>query len=255
MDFQPTAQPSWPGAGFGWSRRARLDWRAWPGGWGWRGRRKPVLGLAAASMPRTPVIPPARPLTHSGGCACHGKKKEEQEQKRHCGWLVRSLSAGKGSDPYLFDLTDLIHAWRGSTCVDQGRHLPGIAIYQPSPGNCRRRRGVGWGCPRHGCRGQAPRDGFTASPPSDTSPPPHGTPQSRFGFGFGSAGAGRSPVKCSRLRRPHFLYFSLISRRRSSRKPWAVIGSGYRLGFSGVMHEGSTSIRKSGFGCRKNGTE
>ena len=50
-------------------------------------------------------------------------------------------------------------------------------------------------------------------------------------------------------------YFSLISRRRSSRNPWAVIGSGYRLGFSGVMHEGSTSIRKSGFGCRKNGTE
>ena len=50
-------------------------------------------------------------------------------------------------------------------------------------------------------------------------------------------------------------YFSLISRRRSSRKPWAVIGSGYRLGLSGVMHDGSTSIRKSGFGCRKNGTE
>ena len=27
------------------------------------------------------------------------------------------------------------------------------------------------GCPRHGCRGQAPKDGFTASPPSDTTPP------------------------------------------------------------------------------------
>ncbi len=27
------------------------------------------------------------------------------------------------------------------------------------------------GCPRHGCRGQAPMDGFTASPQSDTAPP------------------------------------------------------------------------------------
>ncbi|TDV32321.1 hypothetical protein N440_3220 [Stenotrophomonas sp. CC22-02] len=32
------------------------------------------------------------------------------------------------------------------------------------------------GCPRHGCRGQAPRDGFTASPHSDTAPPSHGKP-------------------------------------------------------------------------------
>ncbi len=58
-----------------------------------------------------------------------------------------------------------------------------------------------------------------------------------------------------RLAAAFVAYFSLISRRRSSRKPWAVIASGYRLGLSAVMHEGSTSIRKSGFGCRKNGTE
>ena len=50
-------------------------------------------------------------------------------------------------------------------------------------------------------------------------------------------------------------YLSLISRKRCSRKPWAVIGSGYRLGLSAETHEGSTSIRKSGLGCRKNGTE
>ena len=113
------------------------------------------------------------------------------------------------------------------------------------------------GCPRHGCRGQAPRDGFTASPPSDTSPPPYGTPQSRFGFGFGLCGCRAQPCKEKGRLSAAFTsyYFSLISRRRSSRKPWAVIASGYRLGFSAVMHEGSTSIRKSGFGCRKNGTE
>ncbi len=58
-----------------------------------------------------------------------------------------------------------------------------------------------------------------------------------------------------RLAAAFVAHFSLISRRRSSRKPCAVIGSGYRLGLSGVMHDGSTSIRKSGFGCRKNGTE
>src|SRR5690606_34358022 len=50
-------------------------------------------------------------------------------------------------------------------------------------------------------------------------------------------------------------YFSLISRNLSSRYPCAVIASGYRLGFASVTHDGSTSIRKSGFGCRKNGVE
>ena len=30
------------------------------------------------------------------------------------------------------------------------------------------------GCPRHGCRGQAPRDGFTASPHDPTAPAKRG---------------------------------------------------------------------------------
>ncbi len=204
--------------------------------------------------------PPARPLTHSGGSGRHGKKKEEQgqEQKQHSGAPPGWTSPLPHVDP-----TDSIHAWRGSTAVT-GK--------LSKAGRCRMA-----GCPRHGCRGQAPRDGFTASPPSDTSPPPHAETQSRFGFGFGfGSGFGlcrcraqpcRTPSRCARRARPGATrnekaafrrlshYFSLISRRRSSRKPWAVIGSGYRLGFSGVMHDGSTSIRKSGFGCRKNGTE
>ncbi len=48
-----------------------------------RGRRKPVLGgLAAASMPRTPLpSPPARPLTVSV-CVHPRKRKKEQEQKQ-----------------------------------------------------------------------------------------------------------------------------------------------------------------------------
>jgi hypothetical protein len=40
------------------------------------------------------------------------------------------------------------------------------------------------GCPRHGCRGQAPMDGFTASPQSDTAPPNPQETRAVFGFGF-----------------------------------------------------------------------
>ncbi len=103
--------------------------------------------------------------------------------------------------------------------------------------------------------------GFTAGPANPRRPAQHAETQSRFGFGpWLWLWPLRVQGEALQRKRPPFggltfLYFSLISRRRSSRKPWAVIGSGYRLGFSGVMHEGSTSIRKSGFGCRKNGTE
>ncbi len=53
---------------------------------------------------------------------------------------------------------------------------------------------AGWvrlrGCPRHGCRGQAPRDGFTATPATGPTPPSHGLPA--FDVDVDSAGAGRS---------------------------------------------------------------
>ncbi len=54
----------------------------------------------------------------------------------------------------------------------------------PSPGNCRRRDGYRWrDRPRHGCRGRAPMDGFTACPAICTRPAKLTTTQSRFGFG------------------------------------------------------------------------
>ncbi len=120
------------------------------------GRRKPVPeGLAAASMPRTPPpSPPARPLTQSGGSARHGKKKEEQEQRQklHSGLLL----AGPTPTPLRTEISHPRMAWIYR--VDQGRHPPGIAIYPPSPGNCRRRGGVGWQDRwRHGWRHRAPR--------------------------------------------------------------------------------------------------
>ena len=56
----------------------------------------------------------------------------------------------------------------------------------PSPGNDRRRDGYRWrDRPRHGCRGRAPRDGFTACPAICTRPAKPSATQSRFGFGFG----------------------------------------------------------------------
>src|SRR3546814_10501591 len=38
-------------------------------------------------------------------------------------------------------------------------------------------------------------------------------------------------------------------------QPWSGIGSVWRLVLPWVTVDGSTSVRKSGFGCRKNGTE
>src|SRR6185437_6608695 len=48
------------------------------------------------------------------------------------------------------------------------------------PPDCRNLSKAGWvrlrGCPRHGCRGQAPKDGFTASPATGPTPPSHRKP-------------------------------------------------------------------------------
>ncbi len=252
MGFQRTAQPLVAGRS-GWVGRGMPGWLRWLG----------RAGQASDTFRRFPR---------------HGKKKEEQgqEQKQHSG-----EPPGWTSPLPHFDLTDLIHAWRGSTVSTK------VDTYQEPPvptaaGNCRGWGGVGWQDRwRHGWRHRAPMDGFTACPASPHRPAQPAETQSRFGFGFGfgfGSGSGfglcrcraqpcRTPSRCARRARPGATrnekaafrrlshYFSLISRRRSSRKPWAVIGSGYRLGFSGVMHDGSTSIRKSGFGCRKNGTE
>ncbi len=252
--------------------------------------------------------PPGRPLTHSGGSARHGKKKEEQRQRQRPG-------RPPGSDPQKrkqsFNsslpraLTDLIHAWRGSTRRSR-TVVPPPDVIQPSPGNCRRRGGVGWQDRwRHGpeaCLGRVGQDAQPRSCRVRRTAHTSKAPSSPQGWVYGVSCQPTPPrpthrnpeplwlwlwlwpwpwlwplrvqgatlpntLRCARrawpgatrnkkaaFRRP-FCYFSLISRRRSSRKPCAVIGSGYRLGFSSVMHEGSTSIRKSGFGCRKNGTE
>ncbi|SSM87363.1 Uncharacterised protein [Acinetobacter baumannii] len=59
-------------------------------------------------------------------------------------------------------------------CVDQGRHPP-TATHSAVPTDRGKLSKAGWvrlrECPRHGCRGQAPKDGFTASPATGPTPP------------------------------------------------------------------------------------
>ncbi len=58
-----------------------------------------------------------------------------------------------------------IHAWRGSTVSTKvGTHRSSSNLSKAGWGRLR-------GCPRHGCRGQAPTDGFTASPATGPIPP------------------------------------------------------------------------------------
>ena len=104
----------------------------WRGGSGCRGRRKPIPGgLAAASMPRTPLQPdPPRFPLFSAIC-------------RNSSWGQIRFPKENGSDPHLF---------RYPTDVPtNGRHPPTVA------GICQRRGGVGgqdrW---RHGWRHRAP---------------------------------------------------------------------------------------------------
>jgi len=253
-----------------------------PRGGGWVGRGEPgwIWGLAgrvglrrgrckyvpvssvAASMRLTPLRSPTRPASDTFR-RFRPPRKEERRARAKAAFRV-TAGLDQPPTPRRSDRSHPRMAWIYR--VDQGRHLPTVTGKLSKAGRCRMA-----GCPRHGCRGQAPRDGFTASPPSDTSPPPHAETQSRFWLWLWplrvQGAALPNTLRCARRAWPGATrnekaafrrllhYFSLISRRRSSRKPWAVIASGYRLGLSGVMHDGSTSIRKSGFGCRKNGTE
>jgi hypothetical protein len=106
---------------------------------------------------------------------------------------LRQISAVCGSTPFVDESLSDIEINRGSDPFSNGKGVYPQAIPHAVPrthptvtgklskaGRCRIA-----GCPRHGCRDQAPMDGFTASPQSDTALPNPQTTQSRFGFGFG----------------------------------------------------------------------
>ncbi len=188
--LRPAPAPSW----------SNSNSRSWfpvgsRGGSGCGGRRKPVPGgLAAASMPRTPPQPdPPRLRQISAVCGSTPFVDESLTDNETIGGQI-GFPKENGSDPM-------------TPC--RSRISPTVTGKLSKAGRCRIA-----GCPRHGCRGQAPKDGFTASPQSDTAPPNPQTTQSRFGFGFGfgccrpvagtTAGAGRSPADppfpCARKR-------------------------------------------------------
>ena len=64
-----------------------------------------------------------------------------------------------------------------------------LSLARAWPGATSKARGklskAGWvrlrGCPRHGCRGQAPKDGFTAFPATGPTPPSRRKPAFAFG--------------------------------------------------------------------------
>ncbi len=80
------------------------------------------------------------------------------------------------------------------------------------------------GCPRHGCRGQAPRDGLTASPQSDTAPPSHRQPRAALALAL--AVAGQRPalpqVQGAALPTPPPLRTKTISLISANRHPFAT---------------------------------
>ena len=133
------------------------------GGAGCGGRRKYVpVGLAAAcscalscAHGKTGVGRPAQPAR--GMPRAHGATVLQPHTAR----------------PRQFPMTDS----RSTPCVDAERSDPlRLLIFSffsvvDAHGNCPWPGGMGLrGCPRHGCRGQASTDGFTASPANPSRP-------------------------------------------------------------------------------------
>ncbi len=144
-----------------------------------RGRCKYVhVSSVAASMRLTPLHGlPTLPSTVSGG---RPPRKKERRAKR-----VARVACSQSSKLDSTEQCGTKQKGRG-----EGRVL--FVFFQfvsnpcscpPSPGNDRRRDGCRWrDRPRHGCRGRAPKDGFTACPASRPRPAKPSATQSRFGF-------------------------------------------------------------------------
>ena len=169
MDFQPTAQPLVAGVGAGWSRRARWGYGGWPVGWAAQGTLqvrpcKLVGAIHGACAPAQPPRPTPdtfrrfRPPRKEKRRSKAKSKKQKQKRKR------KRKQSFNSSLPRA--LTDLIHAWRGSTRRSR-TVVPPPDVIQPSPGNFRRRGGVGWQDRwRHGPEACLGRFGQDAQPRS-----------------------------------------------------------------------------------------
>ncbi len=145
----------------------------WDGGavWVGRTRREPIHGGSMAPSMAPTVLPThtAPPLTGSRGC-----------------WQVSTL-------------VDTSVRYRNKTGVRSVFRRKTDLTPRDLPADRRKLSKAGWGrlwgCPRHGCRGQAPMDGFTASPTTWPTPPTHRKPAFAVALAVASAsaGSGRRP--------------------------------------------------------------
>ncbi len=141
------------------------------GGVGLRGRRKYVpVGLAAASMPRTPRNPTPPALD------TFRRLLVDVDLGRHIGQISNGIPGDRSVFQRKADLTP--------------RDAPAARGKLSKAGWARWRE-----CPRHGCRGQAPMDGFRASPATGPTPPSLRKPAFDVDVALASAGAGRSPAE------------------------------------------------------------
>ncbi len=141
--------------------------------------------IHAAHAPAQPTHPaPDRFLR--GQPRKSNKKSRSNADRFALRRLIAGISLVAGQRPAL---PGSIHAWRGSTAV-RGKLLK-----------------AGWvrlrGCERHGCRDQAPMDGFTASPATGPTPPSHTKPAIAVAFALALAVAlAWAPLRVPGAARP-----------------------------------------------------
>ena len=140
------------------------------------------------------AAPPARPLTHSGGSARHGKKKEEQEQRQ-------KLHSGCCRLPPPPPPTPL----RSDRCVDQGRHLPGATRTHRHRESVEGREVSDGGVSAAWMPRPSPQGWVYGAPAIrhlPASPRRNPEPLLALALALASAGAGRSPAEHPPLRSP-----------------------------------------------------
>jgi hypothetical protein len=154
MDFQPTAQPLVAGVCLGLVAESPVGLVGLAGRVGMAGD---AVNPSVGAWPRHPCRghprhPQPPGLRHIPAVPPATERKKKSKSKSG---IPRAL-------PH-FDPRDLIHAWRGSTVSSK------VDTHQPSPGNCRRRGGVGW-------RGVRSMDAAAKPPGMGLRRPRHPTP-------------------------------------------------------------------------------
>ena len=165
----------------------------------WAGR----CGLAGHAVNPPPGSGPA-----AGGCAFGRLRSGASQAKRPHPWgLVGAIHGAcgpasphrpapdrftrllVGADRWSARPSDIQMNLGSEAVPTNGRHPPVQEAVPPDRGELSK---AGWvrlrGCERHGCRDQAPMDGFTASPSTGPTPPTHGKPA--FDVDLALAGAG-----------------------------------------------------------------